>query len=124
MGSGAHRLGLCFLCFGFRSIKEKEMAAQEAITILQPSEDWLKHDDNLVTLIKSVANFVQDDLLHERPTNTAKMYLVLCLGFQSAGVMQVDHAPNLWIDLGPQTFKVIIPNCPAKTGIGPDRFSQ
>jgi hypothetical protein len=53
------------------------MAAQEAITILQPKEDWLKHDDNLVTLIKSVANSVQDDLLHERPMNTAKIYLAL-----------------------------------------------
>lgn len=106
------------------SLSEKEMAAQEAINIIQPREDWLKDDNNLVTLIKSVANFVQGDSLHERPTNTANMYLALCLGFQSAGVMQVDHAPNLWIDLGPQTFKVIIPNCPAKTGIGPDRFSQ
>ena len=121
MGSKAHRALLAFPLLRF-SLSEKEMAAQEAINIIQPREDWLKDDNNLVTLIKSVANFVQGDSLHERPTNTANMYLALCLGFQSAGVMQVDHAPNLWIDLGPQTFKVNVRSAQREPAVRADRM--
>ena len=79
-----------------------------ASNTLYPAEDWLQGDDALAMLLTSVGAYTADDRGNEqtRAQNAAKVYLAFCLGLQKAGVLSIQHAPHLWIDIGETSFKV------------------
>lgn len=42
----------------------------------------------------------------DRLHNAAKVYLAFCLGLQQVGILSIQHAPDLWIDIGETSYKV------------------
>ena len=75
---------------------------------LYPAEDWLQGDDATATLLSSVGAYTADNMGNEqtRAHNAAKVYLAFCLGLQKAGVLSIQHALHLWVDIGETSFKV------------------
>lgn len=77
-------------------------------TLLTPRRDWIAGDPALVDLVASTASYTGKGTgTHEiRAENAGKAYLALCLGLQEAGLLDLAHAPTLWIDVGERAFKV------------------
>lgn len=79
-----------------------------ASNILYPVEDWLQRDNALAKLSSCVQAYVADNVANDqtRAENTAKVYLAFCLGLQQVGILSIQHAPDLWIDIGETSYKV------------------
>ena len=75
---------------------------------LYPAVDLLQRDDALTKLLSSVGAYAAESIGSDRTRaeNVAKVYLAFCLGLQEAGVLKIEYAPHLWIDVGDTSFKV------------------
>jgi hypothetical protein len=76
-------------------------------TLLRPTLDSLSHHEpNLIKLMEFIYSIVKTTDDKTNVINAARAYLALGVVLQEAGLMQLDHAPNLWLHQGKKQYEV------------------
>jgi hypothetical protein len=92
-------------------------------TLLRPTLDSLTcHEPDLTKLMEFIYSIVKTPDDKTNIINAARVYLALGVVLQEAELMQLDHAPNLWLHQDKKQYEVCqLPSCQLSLGSDADQ---